>query len=646
MVARASGRAPLGALALAKEAHSDGRLATAAELYAAAIETTPADAAEAHRCLGILLAQTNRLKEAIEHLKAGLRIDPNNATALNDLGTLYRRAGQEDDAIESYRRAIARRPNFAAAHLHLGSALHQQGRLIEAAESYRHAVAIEPRLADAYLNLGVALHQLEDHPAAEVAFRRTLDINPLSLAAHFNLGICLAAQGRVKDAIDAYRAALKSDPDAAPVHVNLGMALEQTHALEEAIACYRRAIEIDPAMAVAFHNLGCALRTQGHLADAIEAFQTCVALDPGSAIVHVDLGAALDQRGLHDEAILSYRRAIQVDSMSLVAHRALAVALNEHGLLDEAFAHFRRHADLAYRAPRGPAERATAMKPYRLKHDREQLDYLAANGIAPGAQALRGTIGGDSASREDFERGFATLFHIEGGEAIETPAIGLRDDKAEIEARWDRSTPKIVVIDGLLSPRALSELNRFCWGSTMWWGQFRDGYLGAVPESGFAAPLILQISSELVAAFPRIFSGHPLRYCWGIKCDSELPGVGVHADFAAVNVNFWITSDKANLDRDRGGLIIWDKPAPLEWTNARYNNVETTEVREFLARSGATSVTIPYRANRAVIFDSDLFHETDRILFKEGYLNRRINITLLYGIREHDTAAPHGAGQN
>jgi hypothetical protein len=43
---------------------------------------------------------------------------------------------------------------------------------------------------------------------------------------------------------------------------------------------------------------------------------------------------------------------------------------------------------------------------------------------------------------------------------------------------------------------------------------------------------------------------------------------------------------------------------------------------------------VPYRANRAVIFDSDLFHETDVIHFKPGYENRRINVTLLYGRRQ------------
>ena len=56
--------------------------------------------------------------------------------------------------------------------------------------------------------------------------------------------------------------------------------------------------------------------------------------------------------------------------------------------------------------------------------------------------------------------------------------------------------------------------------------------------------------------------------------------------------------------------------------------------RDFLERSGARRVTIPHRANRAVIFDSDLFHETDTITFREGYENRRINCTLLYGFRD------------
>ena len=51
------------------------------------------------------------------------------------------------------------------------------------------------------------------------------------------------------------------------------------------------------------------------------------------------------------------------------------------------------------------------------------------------------------------------------------------------------------------------------------------------------------------------------------------------------------------------------------------------------AKKDAKPIVVPHRANRAVVFDSDLFHETDTIRFKDGYQNRRINVTMLYGRR-------------
>ena len=43
---------------------------------------------------------------------------------------------------------------------------------------------------------------------------------------------------------------------------------------------------------------------------------------------------------------------------------------------------------------------------------------------------------------------------------------------------------------------------------------------------------------------------------------------------------------------------------------------------------------IKYKSNRAIIFNSNLFHATDKFIFKKKYESRRINITLLYGQRE------------
>jgi hypothetical protein len=122
-------------------------------------------------------------------------------------------------------------------------------------------------------------------------------------------------------------------------------------------------------------------------------------------------------------------------------------------------------------------------------------------------------------------------------------------------------------------------------------------------------------------------------YFWAFKYDSDLRGIRVHADFAAVNINFWVTPDEANLDPDHGGLIVYDVAAPLDWTFERYNTADD-DIRALIAAEGSKAVTIPYRANRAAIFDSDLFHETDASTFRPGYENRRINVTLLFGRRE------------
>ena len=188
------------------------------------------------------------------------------------------------------------------------------------------------------------------------------------------------------------------------------------------------------------------------------------------------------------------------------------------------------------------------------------------------------------------------------------------------------------MIDNLLTAEALEAMRRYCWGSDMWRSAYDPGYIGAFPESGFAAPLLAQIVEEFRTVFSDICGDHALKYIWGFKYDSSLEGIGIHADAAAVNVNFWITPDEANLNPQSGGMVIWDAVAPSDWEIERYNG-DDDAVRAYLAEVESKAITVPYRANRAVIFDSDLFHETDRIEFREGYENRRVNVTMLYGRR-------------
>jgi hypothetical protein len=68
----------------------------------------------------------------------------------------------------------------------------------------------------------------------------------------------------------------------------------------------------------------------------------------------------------------------------------------------------------------------------------------------------------------------------------------------------------------------------------------------------------------------------------------------------------------------------------------RYNTDTARVVDEVLKPTGFANVTVPHRANRAVLFDSMLFHHTDHYDFVPGGgpMKRRINLTLLYGQKQ------------
>jgi hypothetical protein len=288
----------------------------------------------------------------------------------------------------------------------------------------------------------------------------------------------------------------------------------------------------------------------------------------------------------------------------------------------------------------------------RVKHEVEQLTRLSEHGVL--AADLCGCLAGwkrlqqratqqpddtlaVAVDREELPAispCFNRILHYAESPALAAGALNPALDVPGIEARYQATKPEVTYIDDLLTGEALDSLRRFCLDSTIWKRDYVNGYVGAFIGEGFSCPLFLQLAEELRVRFPGIFKGHRLMQAWAFKCDSRMKGLNLHADAAAVNVNFWITPDDANLDPGHGGLIVWDKEAPREWNFKEYNSsANEPKVREFLKASGAKAIGIPYRQNRAIVFNSDLFHESDVIRFKDGYENRRINITLLYGRR-------------
>jgi tetratricopeptide (TPR) repeat protein len=369
------------------------------------------------------------------------------------------------------------------------------------------------------------------------------------------------------------------------------------------------------------------------------------------------------RRGRPATSLVTARSAVFADPENPDACRALGQALKELGRLGPAAEWYRRgHALL--RAPGGDsgADRATFTRTSRakLRHDIAQLEYLIERGVAverlapllPRYQALLGALPADlpdaqtvplpPAQAEAAARFYNRCHHLADAPRSDEPVIDPALDAAALTAAYHGNAPGLTWIDGLLTPAALATLRRFCLESTIWYDfEHRNGYVGAYLQEGFNCPLLIQLAEELPRALPGIFGRHVPMQLWAYKYDSGLAGIDMHADFAAVNVNFWITPDEANLDPESGGLVLWDKEAPPDWGLDEYNTYDPAQqrkIREFLAESGARKTVVPHRQNRCVVFNSDLFHRTDDIRFRDGYEHRRINITMLYGTRDADRA--------
>jgi hypothetical protein len=297
-------------------------------------------------------------------------------------------------------------------------------------------------------------------------------------------------------------------------------------------------------------------------------------------------------------------------------------------------------------APRGGL--AVPLSIGKLKHDIDQLRYLYDQGdlaydeerIAALGQALdrltRARIAGQtSATLKELSRLGAFYGRRLHAPTVERVARSLSDAwlGADVEAAFLDDPLAPVVIDSFLSQEAVEGLRRFCLRSTFWnANRYANERLGVFFRDGFHSPLLTQIAEELRARMPRVLADHPLRQLWAFKYRHAHPADTTHADFAAVNVNFWITPESANLDPSSGGLVVYRAEAPMDWSFAAYNR-DVAAIHAHLQEVRAPALRIPYRENRAVVFCSDLFHSTDAVTFRPGYENRRINVTMLFGDR-------------
>jgi tetratricopeptide (TPR) repeat protein len=460
-----------------------------------------------------------------------------------------------------------------------------------------------------------------------------------------------------------------TDDDDPAFHVAQGRKFWKRHMYSEAERSFARALALDPGSAAAHNNLGWIREANNDEDAAIRHYERALELSPSMSIARVNLATLLSRVGRDEDAKRNWLALVTAKPGDRKLLGKLIDAALRAGDLEDASAYSEEYASIFHGRPvdrplsnpSHPVYEDSAWQHVtipKLKHDIEQFSYLRAQGVMPGEmskaieryeRALTIAMGehdiDDRWELGELERSeiggiYKRIVYHRATPRVRQ-ALSSGWDRAAIEQAYLDHASGIAVVDDFLSEEALQDLRLFCLQSTIWFtNRYAHGRLGATFRRGFNCPLLVQVAQELAAAFPRVIGDrHRLLQMWAYKCGNIQPATSAHADFAAVNVNFWLTPEEANLDSTSGGMIVYDVEAPMSWDFNSYNR-QGGKIGALLRERSAHPTTVPYRSNRAVIFNSDLFHTTQPLLFRDGYENRRINVTLLFGSRERDLKRP------
>ena len=302
---------------------------------------------ESYWRLARLLDGEELLEEAVEVLKRGLTIDPENKDIYNTLGGVYSEQGKHMEAIAARQRYVALAPAEANAYDSLGLAYQWAGDYAKAIENYNRALRLKPNFEIALIHLANTRFQMGQYREAENLYRRYIEIAPSDNERTRGWSCIAAIYLKKHDFASAEKAAheiLKIDKDAA--WSAFFAAAEKGDAsrakrFEEIILAKAKNTERGARanQRFDFFTRGYIALKKGQPDEAIFNFQEALKRKP--AIWNIEsfedsLANAYLELGKFDGAIAEYQRILQLNPNYPLARFNLAQAFKEKGLNAEA----------------------------------------------------------------------------------------------------------------------------------------------------------------------------------------------------------------------------------------------------------------------------------------------------------------------
>lgn len=380
------------------------------------IRASPQAAARLLRARKAMAA--GRSFDAEAEFRTVLKLEANQAEAVNSLAALLRARDKVDEAVALLRQGIAAHPGLVALPLNLARILIDAERHAEAEQECRAALALAPGACDTNLVMGQCFLLQRQEGAAEQHFRAAVRANPESADALVHLGKLLQRRQREAEAEAAFRRAISLKNDRTDAYQQLADLYSRWGVPAEAEAWLRKALAVDPRNGQLWLALAHVYFNTGQSEDAVQSARSGLAVAAGNEALHnVHLFTLLHAPGRSAAEVFKAHRSFGrhlEDAAKPMRHRPDAAAAGRKPRIGLVSGDFSEHVVAAWFLPLWEKlqQRGYEIHAY-VTSDRDDYITQRLRGFAAGWRVIRG-LADDAAARRIREDGIDILVDLSG----------------------------------------------------------------------------------------------------------------------------------------------------------------------------------------------------------------------------------------
>jgi tetratricopeptide (TPR) repeat protein len=127
----------------------------------------------------------------MDTFRASMQTNPANAVAHDYIGVILAESGSLTEAMAEFQKAARLDHSLAEPHFHLGLAASRMGKAADAIAEYQEALRLNPKMPEAAYSLSAMCARQNDFDGAIVLLLRVIQSEPEFAEAHYNLGLNL-----------------------------------------------------------------------------------------------------------------------------------------------------------------------------------------------------------------------------------------------------------------------------------------------------------------------------------------------------------------------------------------------------------------------------------------------------------------------